>query len=76
MSGWPFGPWLFSRFLGRNVPYSGSIRAVVRELGPGEIFGHDELLAHFDRITDLVKHGKGTANVRVPKRYYRVVAAE
>ena len=27
----------------------------VRELGPGEIFGHDELLAHFDKITDLVK---------------------
>lgn len=46
----------------------------VRVLGPGEIFGHDELLAHFDKITELVRQGKGAANVRIPKRYYRVVA--
>ena len=48
----------------------------VRELGPGEIFGHDELLAHFDRVCELVKSGKRAADVRIPKRYYRVVAEE
>lgn len=31
----PGGTWLFSRLFGLAVPYSGSVKAVIRELGPG-----------------------------------------
>ncbi len=33
--GLPAGRWVFSRLFGWFVPYSGSIRATVQELGPG-----------------------------------------
>lgn len=35
LSPWPGGPWVFSRLLGLAVPYSGSIRPMVRTLEPG-----------------------------------------
>jgi len=35
LRGVPGGRWLFSRVVGRQAPYSGSIGAIVRELEPG-----------------------------------------
>jgi acyl-coenzyme A thioesterase PaaI-like protein len=35
LHGLPGGRWLFSRFLGRMIPYTGSIRPDVLELAPG-----------------------------------------
>jgi acyl-coenzyme A thioesterase PaaI-like protein len=35
LQGVPGGRWLFSRFLGRMIPYTGSIRAEVLALSPG-----------------------------------------
>lgn len=34
-SGKPFGKWLFSYFVGRMAPYSGTIGAIVQQLEPG-----------------------------------------
>ena len=31
----PGGPWLFSRLFGLAIPYSGSVRPLIRVLGPG-----------------------------------------
>ena len=36
MGGNPLGRWLFDRLIGLAVPYSGSVRARVRELSPGK----------------------------------------
>ena len=35
LGGNPLGRWLFDRLIGLAVPYSGSVRARVRELSPG-----------------------------------------
>ena len=32
----PFGKWLFKRLIARNVPYTGSIKADVQKLQPGQ----------------------------------------
>lgn len=43
----------------------------VRTLNPGEIFGHDEFVDHFEKVLET-QDGK----TRMNKRYYRVIAAE
>ena len=43
----------------------------IRELVPGEIFGHDEMIEHFDNIINQVE---GTN--KIIRRKYRVVAEE
>lgn len=43
----------------------------VRELLPGEIFGHDELLHHFNTVL-----ATGDGRKSIPKRDYRVVAVD
>src|SRR5690606_26636636 len=35
LSGRPGGKWLFSRFVGRMAPYTGTMKALVLELEPG-----------------------------------------
>lgn len=35
LHGLPAGPWLFSRIAGLAIPYTGSMRALVREVRPG-----------------------------------------
>lgn len=35
LSGKPAGRWLFSRFVGRMAPYTGTMKALVLELAPG-----------------------------------------
>ena len=37
LSPFPGGRWVFSRILGRMVPYSGTLRAVVMDFDPGHV---------------------------------------
>lgn len=54
LSRWPGGKWLFSRLVGRMVPYSGTIRANIRELEPGfakvELPDHRQVRNHLGSI--------------------------
>ena len=43
----------------------------VRDVGPGEILGHEELLLHFENVCKT-----GDGKQKVPKRQYRVIAEE
>lgn len=43
----------------------------VRDLEAGEIFGHDELLKHFNNVL-----ASGDGHQKIPKRQYRMVALE
>ena len=43
----------------------------IRELVPGEIFGHDEMIEHFYNILNQIEGVK-----KIAKRNYRVVAEE
>ena len=40
----------------------------VRDLLPGEIFGQDELLTHFENILRTVQSNGNPKQVRMPKR--------
>ncbi|MDH3526818.1 MAG: DUF4442 domain-containing protein [Gammaproteobacteria bacterium] len=54
LAGLPAGKWLFSRVLGRHVPYTGNLGAVVRVLEPGhcvvELRERRRLRNHLDSI--------------------------
>jgi len=54
LAGLPAGRWLFSRALGRHVPYTGTLGAVVRVLEPGhclvELRERRRLRNHLDSI--------------------------
>ncbi len=54
LSRWPGGKWLFSRLVGRMVPYSGTISANICELEPGfakvELPDHRRIRNHLGSI--------------------------
>ena len=43
----------------------------VRDIGPGEMFGHEELLLHFENVLRT-----GDGKQKIPRRQYRVIAED